>query len=119
MAGISGYSEDNDEGQAAHEAIRHLFPELCSAVLREDISDVLYAQEILDKKTFEIATNKFLTSQEKGREVVQAVQNVVHINVEAFEKFCMTLSRDEMLKDTVQKLRGKNHSTVYNYILNK
>lgn len=104
-------SEDEDgtvqaRGEAASKAIRRNFPKLSKAVMRGDIPEELYAQELISQPTFGIFANQSFTDQEKGRKILLEVQETVEIQPDLFDAFCSILCDEAVTKDLAQRLRG-------------
>ena len=104
-------SEDEDgtlqaQGEAASKAIRRNFPRLSQAIMKGNIPEELYAQEMIDQLTFDIFSNQSFTDQEKGRKMLLAVQKAVEIQPNLFNAFYRILRDEAMTKDLAQRLRG-------------
>ena len=104
-------SEDEDgtlqaQGEAASKAIRRNFPRLSQAIMKGNIPEELYAQEMIDQLTFDIFSNQSFTDQEKGRKMLLAVQKAVEIQPNLFNAFYRILRDEAMTTDLAQRLRG-------------
>ena len=104
-------SEDEDgtlqaRGEAASRAIRRNFPRLSQAIMKGNISEELYAHEVIDQLTFDAFANQSFTDQEKGRKILLEVQKAVEIQPNLFNVFCHILHDEAVTKDLAQRLQG-------------
>lgn len=96
-----------DAGSVAHKAIKKHFPKACTAVMKGDIPDRLYADSLLDEDMVDVAFNPTLTEKQKGRKLVRHLQDVVRLDHKKFCVLCEIFSQDILTKDLSTALKGE------------
>ena len=87
-------------------AIKKHLLDLKGTVLRGEIPAALFQNDLITTDAYSLATNENVGQETRGSKVILEVLNAVDVTPALFEKFCESLSEEDLTKEIVEKLRG-------------
>lgn len=103
MASFEGPGEVTELG---HKVLKKHFLKLLQAVLRDQIPDKFYAEDLIDQEMMDVVINPSFTDKHKARHVIKQLQSSVQLMPGAFFTIVRILDEDDSTKDLAAALRG-------------